>query len=205
MTIEPIVPVSAIEHHAYCPRQCALIHVDGIWTENAHTVRGRRSHRRVDTAPSRRERGRLVARGIPLYSDTYGLVGRADAVELMDDGSVVPVEYKGGVRHGNAAELQLCAQALCLEEMLGCTIDHGFVWYAGPRRRERVPLGAELRGATIAAIDRIRSVLMEGRLPPPAADQRCGECQLEPVCLPNVVIAPSKVRRFLRERVFDCG
>ena len=114
MTDEPIVAISAIEHFVYCPRQCALIHCDGVWSDNAHTVRGSRTHRRVDTGHHRRERGRLVLRAIPLWSETLGLSGRADAVEI-ERGAVRPVEYKSGVRHGSAADLQLCAQALCLE------------------------------------------------------------------------------------------
>jgi len=120
MNIEPVVPISAIEHFAYCPRQCALIHCDGVWNDNEHTVGGTRAHRRVDSGEHRRERGRMVLRSIPLWSESLGLSGRADAVEMADN-AVVPVEYKAGVRHGNAADLQLCAQALCLEEMLRST------------------------------------------------------------------------------------
>ena len=109
-----VIPISAIEHFVYCPRQCALIHCDGVWADNAHTVRGSRAHRRVNSGKARRERGKLVLRAIPLWSEELGLTGRADAVEL--DGDVVrPVEYKSGVPHGTAADLQVCAQAMCLE------------------------------------------------------------------------------------------
>lgn len=116
MTVEPVVAISAIEHYVYCPRQCALIHVDGVWSDNAHTVRGERGHRRADTFATRSERGVRVVRAVPLWSETLGLTGRADAVELHADDSIVPVEYKIGSRHGDAAHLQLAAQALCLEE-----------------------------------------------------------------------------------------
>ena len=119
-----VIPISAIEHFVYCPRQCALVHCDGIWADNAHTVRGSRSHRRVDSGKARRERGKLVLRAIPLWPEELGLTGRADAVEL--DGDVVrPVEYKSGVPHGTAADLQVCAQAMCLEEMLAVEIPRG--------------------------------------------------------------------------------
>lgn len=101
----PPIPISALEHHEYCPRQCALIHADGIWTDNAHTVRGTAGHRRVDNAPSRVERGRMVLRGLPLWSEQLGIAGRADVVEVSDDGHLTPVEYKTGVRHGRAADL----------------------------------------------------------------------------------------------------
>ena len=106
-----IVPISAIEHFVYCPRQCALIHCDGVWSDNAHTVRGVRAHRRVDSGQHRHERGRKVLRGIPLWSEALGLSGRADVVEI-EIGAVRPVEYKSGVRHGSAADLQLCAHDL---------------------------------------------------------------------------------------------
>ena len=102
MTDEPIVTISAIEHFVYCPRQCALIHCDGVWSDNAQTVRGSRAHRRVDSGRHRRERGRLVLRSLPLWSETLGLSGRADAVEI-EPGVVRPVEYKSGIRHGAAA------------------------------------------------------------------------------------------------------
>lgn len=204
MTPEPVVLLSALEHHLYCPRQCALIHADGLWAENAYTVAGRRAHQRVDTAPSRLERGRKVLRGIPLYSDRYGLSGRADAVEVSDDGLLVPVEYKSGVRHGQAADVQLCAQALCLEEMGGRSVLHGFVWYGGPRRRFRVELNEELRATTFTIIEQVRESLLSSRLPPAVADERCRECQLEPMCLPDVVVRPNAVQRYVEREVLAC-
>ena len=137
MTPEPVIPISAIEHFVYCPRQCALIHCDGVWSDNAHTARGTRAHRRVDGGQHRMERGRRVLRGIPLWSESLGLSGRADVVE-MDGDAIRPVEYKSGVRHGITADLQLCAQALCLEEMLGVAVPSGSVWY--PRSRQRCSL-----------------------------------------------------------------
>lgn len=121
MTTEPVIALSALEHHVYCPRQCALIHVDGLWIDSEHTVRGDLGHRRADSGEHKQERGRLVLRAVPLWSEQLGLTGRADVVELHSDGSLVPVEYKIGRRHGDAAHVQLCAQALCLEEMTGAS------------------------------------------------------------------------------------
>ena len=203
MTPGPVVAISAIEHYAYCPRQCALIHGDGVWTDNAHTVRGSRAHRRVDSGKSRRERGRLVLRAIPLWSEALGLTGRADAVEIQGD-SIYPVEYKAGARHGSAAELQLCAQALCLEEMLGVDIPTAYVWYGGPRRKVRVPLVPDLRRAVCEIIEAIRSQLVSGRLPGAPNDQRCRECQLRSHCLPELTSAPRKVDRYMGRVVFQC-
>ena len=202
---DPIVAISAIEHFAYCARQCALIHCDGVWTDNRHTVRGSRAHRRVDSGQSRRERGKLVLRAVPLslWSEKLGLSGRADAVEIKE-GSVFPVEYKAGTRHGNAADLQLCAQALCLEEMLGVDIPTGYVWYGGPRRRLRVPLVPELRREVREIVNRIRAQLISGRLPDAPNDERCSECQLRSHCLPELASAPRRVERYMRQVVFRC-
>lgn len=205
MAIEPIVAVSAIEHWEYCPRQCALIHADGVWADNEHTVRGERAHRRVDSGEHRLERGRRVLRSIPLWSETMGLTGRADAVELRDDGRVVPVEYKSGTRHGDAAHLQLCAQAMCLEEMLGVEVPAGALWFGGTRRRQDVPLDNGLRRRTIEIVERIRVVITTGALPGAPADERCRSCQLLGHCLPKVVSQPLRVRSYWDEEVLGCS
>lgn len=177
MVSDPVIAISAIEHFAYCPRQCALIHCDGVWSDNAHTVTGSRAHRRVDSGAHRRERGRLVLRAIPLWSETLGLSGRADAVEI-EAGAVRPVEYKSGTRHGDAADLQLCAQALCLEEMLDVKIPEGWVWYGGPRRRLSVAFTPALRRDVGEIVHEIRAQLIAAVLPDAPNDQRCKECQL---------------------------
>jgi len=199
-----VVPISAIEHWVYCPRQCALIHCDGVWSDNAHTVRGTRAHRRVDSGQHRHERGRQVLRAVPLWSEELGISGRADAVE-MAGGEVWPVEYKGGTRHGAAADLQLCAQALCLEEMLDVTIPHGYVWYGGPRRRLRVELGEELRRELRDVVGQIRAQLLASALPPAPNDARCSECQLRHHCLPELSSDPHRVTRYLEDVVFRCA
>ena len=204
MTEEPIVTISAIEHYAYCKRQCALIHGDGVWSDNAHTVRGTRAHRRVDGGQHRRERGRLVLRSIPLWSETLGLSGRADAVEIEGD-TVRPVEYKSGVRHGMAADLQLCAQALCLEEMLDVRIPDGHVWYGGPRRRVPVVFTPALRRDVEEVIQDIRKQLLAVSLPEAPNDHRCTECQLRHHCMPDMTSAPQKVSRYMADVVFRCA
>lgn len=204
MSDSPIVPISAIEHFFYCPRQCALIHCDGVWADNAHTVRGSRSHRRVDSGKHRQERGRYVLRSIPLWSEALGLSGRADAVEL-EQGAVRPVEYKSGVRHGSAADLQLCAQALCLEEMLGVDVAEGSVWYGGPRRRIHVEFTPTLRGEVVDVVHQIREQLVVAALPEAPNDRRCKECQLQHYCLPDVVAVPARIERYVAKHVFRCA
>lgn len=203
MTAEPRIAISALEHHLYCPRQCALIHLDGVWADNRHTIRGHRGHRRVDQGRDRWERGRLVLRGIPLWSEQYGLTGRADAVEIGGDGTPVPIEYKIGRRHGKSAEVQVTAQALCLEEMTGAEISRGFVWYSGPRRRQAVDIDQELRSFTAAAIDEVRTMLRGVDLPNAVDDARCTECQLVGHCLPAVVADSGRARDYVAE-VLSC-
>ncbi len=144
-----------------------------------------------------------MLRSIPLWSERHGLSGRADAVEVSGP-VVVPVEYKSGVRHGRAADLQLCAQALCLEEMLALEVTTGYVWYGGPRRRERVELTLELREEVLAIVDEIRATLNTGELPEAPNDSRCSECQLRSHCVPELTSSPARVNRHLNGTVFKC-
>ncbi len=203
MNPEPVIPISAIEHFEYCPRQCALIHCDGVWSDNIHTVRGSRAHRRVDSGKHRFERGRQVLRSIPLWSEELGLTGRADAVEIQGE-AVQPVEYKSGVRHGAPADLQLCAQALCLEEMLEIKVEFGFVWYGGPRRRSRVDFSSTLRQQVLDIVSSIRRQILTTALPVAPNDDRCNECQLSHHCLPELTSSPHSITRYLSKAIFEC-
>lgn len=200
-----VVPISAIEHHVYCPRQCALIHVDGVWADNRFTVRGARAHRRVDEEGRRRERGRMALRSVPLWSESLGLSGRADVIEIYRGGEICPVEHKSGVRHGLTADMQLCAQGMCLEEMLGVEVRRGWVWYGGPRRRVEVVFDEELRKAVAEVVAEIRSALESGELPPAPNDTRCRNCQLVHHCLPGLSGDPSRVSAYLREEGLACA
>jgi CRISPR-associated exonuclease Cas4 len=205
VTLEPVVPIAALEHHAYCARQCALIHVDGVWSDNVHTVRGSHGHRRADAPGWRAERGRLAVRSLPLWSEALGLSGRADVVEFDDRGRATPIEFKIGKRHGDAAHLQLCAQAFCLEEMLEQRIDTGYIWFSAIRRRTKVSLEKDLRQRTLRSIQEVRATLTAGRLPPPVDDARCAECQLLGHCLPQVSARPREAQTYMEREVFGCG
>jgi len=205
MTPEPIVALSALQHYVYCPRKCALIHVDGMWFDNRHTIRGHHGHRRADTGRSRHERGMVVLRGVPLFSDALGLTGRADVLELSNSGFIVPVEYKMGVPYRDAADVQICAQAMCLEEMTGRPVPHGFVWYATTRRRRRVVFDDLLQARTVEVIEAVRHWMWEERLPPAENDRRCTRCQFSDHCLPDLVAHPERISRYIREEVFACG
>jgi CRISPR-associated exonuclease Cas4 len=185
-----IVLVSAIEHYSYCPRQCALIHVEKVFDENIITLRGRHAHERVDEEPSGDEDGVRVERGLPIWSDELGLYGKADVVEFRQDGSVYPVEYKHGPRRAEEHDdVQLCAQALCLEDMLGVSMPLGAVYHHTSKRRREVEFDEGLRLRTRGIIDEVRETQRTGILPPPVNDSRCPNCSLVEVCMPSAVVA----------------
>ena len=188
------VPISALEHFSYCPRQCALIHVEQTFEENAFTVRGRLAHERVDSGERETRPGVRALRGLPLWSERLGLRGRADLVELRSGRPPFPVEYKVGRRRPPHADVQLCAQALCLEEMLAADVPAGAIYSHAERRRYRVRFGGELRRRTEALVREVRAQLREQRLPPAVHDARCPPCSLVHACLPQASARPSRLR-----------
>ncbi len=187
------VPISAIEHYSYCPRRCALIHVEQTYDENIFTIRGRIAHERVDSGDGETKEGVRVERAIPLWSERYGLRGKADLVEFREEGPY-PVEYKVGRRHGVHADLQLCAQALCLEEMLGERVERGAVYYHALRHRHEVLFDEALRRRTVEVVEEIREMLREQLLPEAPNDSRCPQCSLLNACLPSVVAESARLR-----------
>jgi CRISPR-associated exonuclease Cas4 len=202
--LEPL-PISALQHWSYCPRQCGLIHLEQAFEDNVHTLRGRAVHERVDTAGFEARAGVRVERALPLASERLGLIGKADVVEFLPDGTPYPVEYKHGrttkAERGHDA-LQLAAQALCLEEMTGRAVAEGALFYASSRRRVRVAIDQPLRAAVEEAIAAIRAMLAAGALPPPANDARCRACSLIDICQPQALAAQDAQRR-LRAALFD--
>lgn len=184
---QPIsIPISALNHFSFCPRRCALIHVEGVWADNAHTAQGTLLHEHSDSAGYETERGVKLLRGLPLHSARYGLSGRADIVEVRG-GSYAPVEYKKGRRRRfENDDVQLCAQALCLEEMFGVEGPRGFVYHAASRRRREVVFDAGLRAETLAAIEAVRLLLCERQVPAARLLPRCDGCSLRGICLPEL-------------------
>jgi len=183
--LEPVL-VSALEHWSYCPRQCGLVHVESVWDENVFTIRGKDLHERVDQPTVRTERGRRSERALPIWNDELGLFGRADLVEIRTDGTPVPVEYKSGkTREDGHAAIQLCAQALCLEEMFQRPVLEGAVFFAASQKREPVAIGPELRDQTVATIEAVRRMIETGVIPLPIYDRRCRNCSLQDACLPK--------------------
>ena len=187
------VPISAIEHFSYCPRQCALIHVEQTYEENLYTMRGKLAHERVDSGDDTPNRGLETLRGIPLWSERHGLRGKADVVEMQPSGPY-PVEYKVGRRHSNHPDVQLCAQALCLEEMLGVHVPRGAIYYAATRKRHEVVFDDALRIKTIGMIGAIRAMIAAQQLPDAPNDERCPNCSLINACLPHVVGDTARLR-----------
>ncbi len=186
---EPI-PLSALQHYVFCPRQCALIHLDRAWEENLYTLRGKRLHDRADRPESVVRDGRRVEYALPLWSERYGLIGKADVVEFDEDGLPSPVEYKSGRKKTSDADrTQLVGQALCLEEMFDCAIPEGAIFYHQSRRREVIAIDAGLREHTIRVIAAVRALLAGDRLPMPCDDDRCCLCSLNDVCLPSLADA----------------
>ena len=194
--------ISALEHYSYCPRQCALIHVEQVFDENLYTLRGRRVHERVDEPDSALEDGVRVERGLPLFSEPLGLIGKADVVEFRADGIPYPVEYKSGPRRRKRHDdIQLCAQAMCLEEMLGMDVPRGSIYQHSSRRRREVIFDAGLRALTEETILEVRRLLIESHVPPPVADVRCKKCSLFDACMPFALTGVDKLA--LESELYD--
>lgn len=188
MSEDDMIPISALQHYLYCPRQWALIHLEQIWTENADTARGRLLHKRADTPSIEQRDGVRIERALRLRHDGLGLIGVADVVEFhtQPDGGirVLPVEYKKGKPKKNRVdEVQLCAQALCLEYMTGSEISEGALFYGETRRRTVVNMDGDLRRLTLQVIEEIQEMIRTGRTPVVDYDpKRCDRCSLIDDC-----------------------
>jgi len=194
--LEPIF-ISALGQYTYCPRRCALIYLEGDWDDNEYTLRGTRAHESVDIPEGMVREGVQVERALPLWSERLGLVGRGDVVEF-EDGLPYPVEYKVGNRWAKLCdEVQLCAQAMCLEEMFAVPVPQGALFYKATQRRRVVEFTPELRSETLAVISAVRQLLSQERLPEPVADNRCPNCSLINTCMPEV---PENLRRLMAQR-----
>ena len=184
---DDLLPLSALQHLLYCERQCALIHVEQIWSENRHTAEGRVAHERVHGGGHEVRDGVRIARDVALRSLRLGLVGKADVVEFHE-GVPYPVEHKRGHAKTNDCDrVQLCAQALCLEEMLEIPVPEGALFYGQPRRRTVVAIDAALRATTEAAAVRLHQIFNSGITPPAVYEQaKCDRCSLFDACKPRV-------------------
>lgn len=196
-TADPI-PLSALQHWQYCPRQCGLIHLEQVFDDNVHTLRGQAVHARADQPGVETAKGVRVERALPLWQDALGLIGKSDVVEFLAGGVPYPVEYKHGSRNKAADiaacdDIQLAAQALCLEAMTGKPVNEGALYYATSKRRRVVPITATLRSDVSQTAEAIRQMLASGKLPPPLigeqAARRCKACSLQERCQPQATHA----------------
>jgi len=197
------IALSALQHYSYCPRQCALIHLEQAFEENVSTLRGQAVHRLVDEPESDFDRGVRIERALPLYSEKLGLSGKADVVEFEPDGTPYPVEYKHGRRHAREHDdIQVAAQALCLEEMTGLPVPKGATYHFSSRRRREVEIDDKLRRRVIDILEKTREMLESGTLPAPVADvKRCRNCSLIDLCQPDLARSADKLQQ-LRQTLF---
>jgi CRISPR-associated exonuclease Cas4 len=189
-TEDDLLPISALQHLLYCDRQCALIHLEQVWAENSLTVKGRHLHERADSGTHERRERLHTVRSLPLRSLKWGLIGKADVVEFHADPAgrrCFPVEYKRGKPKAHDADrVQLCAQALCLEEMLGSSVPAGALFYGKTRRRLDVPFDAELRAITAQTITRLHELIASRRTPAAVYEKaKCDRCSLINLCMPK--------------------
>lgn len=187
-TEDDLLPISAVQHLLYCERQCALIHIERVWEENMFTAEGRVLHTTVDAGEDCVRAGRRIAHSLPLRSMRLGLSGIADVVEFGPDaGDVYPIEYKRG--RSKAADwdkIQLCAQGMALEEMLGVSIPEGAIFYGKTRRRTVVQLDDELRANTVAAALRLHLLITSTQTPAARYGPKCDACSLIALCMPEL-------------------
>jgi len=184
---DQLIPISALQHWLYCPRQCALIHLEQAWSENRFTAEGRAMHARAHEGPDESRAGVRITRGLPVRSLRLGISGQCDVVEFHAGGRILPVEYKRGKPKSHRAdEVQLCAQALCLEEMQGATIPGGCLYYGERRRRTDVGFDAELRDLVVTTAQAVHACFAGGITPLAEYEaRRCDACSLIGICQPQ--------------------
>lgn len=205
---EDLIPLSALQHYLYCPRQCALIHVEQLWAENRFTAEGRVLHEQAHTPAAGRRRGVRTLTAVPIRSFRLGVAGVADVIELRDEGArcrPFPLDYKRGKPKAHRAdEVQLCAQAMALEEMFATEVPEGALFYGETRRRFPVRFDAELRRLTAEVAASARAMITGGRTPSPVYERRkCETCSLIEECRPKALGRAHHVALWLARMVED--
>ncbi len=197
------IQLSSLQHYVFCPRQCGLIHVEDVWTDNMFTVRGEILHEKVDT-DTYETRGTLkTVRGLRIHSARLGIVGRCDVVEFRkgknEQEEVLPVEFKSGEPKEDISDkVQLCAQVLCLEEMLNTKITQGAFFYGKIRRRNLVEIDTELRIQTEEIITSVHEIVSKKQVPAAKYSEKCRNCSLEESCMPKAM-NERKLKRYMKE------
>ncbi len=212
---DELLPLSGLNHLVFCARRCALIHVEGAWDENRLTALGRNLHERTHEETVEQREGVLIRRGLLLRSLRLGLAGKADVVEFHPavEGGITlagrpgrwqpyPVEYKRGKpKPDRCDEVQVCAQAMCLEEMLGAAIPCGALYYGEPRRRTSVEFTDNLRAETERLARRLQELVRSGLTPAAVRESKCRSCSLVNLCLPSPKRGKRSARRHLQEMI----
>ena len=197
------IPLSLLNDFLYCQRRAALKAIEGWRGTNEHTVVGDSFHEQADVSGYETVKGVTLLRALPVWSDRLGLNGKCDIVERHPDGSLVPVEFKKGKRRKfDNDDAQLCAQALCLEEMFGLDIPRGAIFHARSKRRREVEFTEDLRRLTEQAIEALHRQIEEEVVPQAVHKPQCSECSLFDHCLPEITSAPPTLARAYRA-VFD--
>jgi CRISPR-associated exonuclease Cas4 len=208
-------PISALQHIAFCERQCCLIHTEQAWAENHLTAEGRILHEHVHEQESESRGSLFIVRGLKLRSLEHGISGIADVVEFhrvetcgivltgkRGNWSVFPVEYKRGKPKADRCdEIQLCAQALCLEEMLATHIKTGALYYGAQHRRVDICFDEQLRNVTIATAARLHTVLASQKIPAPVFTKKCANCSLVDICMPQAAMQKGMVAAYIAAEI----
>lgn len=184
-----VIHIAALQHYAFCPRQCALIHNEQEWAENILTAQGKVLHRRIESRQPETRRNIRYERSVHVASEKLGITGIVDLIEKnLLTGQLQPIEYKRGKPKTEPwDEIQLCAQTLCLEEMTGQSIREGALWYGQIRQRITVSISNELRALTKKTINEVKKLLENGETPAPIYSKRCKSCSLIETCQPQLV------------------
>jgi CRISPR-associated exonuclease Cas4 len=197
------IALSALQHYVFCPRQCALIHLEQVWSENQFTAEGREMHERADSGVSSYREGVKVTRSVALRSLALGVSGVADVVEWLrcnDGHQPFPVEYKRGKpKKHDADKVQLCAQAMCLEEMRSCTILTGALFYGQTMHRLDVVFDEPLRAKTVAAAAGVHELFASGVTPQPEFGPKCKQCSLIELCMPQLLDRQGAAKRYVEK------
>ncbi|HNT97103.1 MAG TPA: CRISPR-associated protein Cas4 [Elusimicrobiales bacterium] len=204
---EDFLPLSALQHFIFCRRQCALIHIERIWVENQYTAEGRVMHERAHDEGRQILSGVRIERGLVLRSERLGLNGQADVVEFRGDGGDMvpfPIEYKRGrPKADNCDSVQLCAQAISLEEMLGVPVPQGALFYGKTRRRQDVRFDAGLRSETSNIAALLHDFVRAGVTPRPEYSPKCDTCSFFKMCMPKKLSSPRAVKEYLERGLAD--
>jgi len=187
-TEDQLIPLSALQHLIFCPRQCALIHLEQAWAENQFTSEGRIMHNRAHDAPDESRSGVRITHSLPVRSLTLGVSGQCDVVEFHENHSIIVIEYKRGKPKSHSAdEVQLCAQALCLEEMLKTTIPLGYLFYGLKKRRTEILFTDTLRELTLETAKQLHTLIASQKTPIATREKKCASCSLLEICMPDAL------------------